>query len=1070
MRPEQLAYSGIRSYTGPVGPLDFTGKSSVAIVGDTGAGKSTILEAITLALYGNSTWTGGGHKELMAEGAAQMTVDFTFSHDNQRWRVRRVFHSNTTPSTHLLENLDTGEHTDGARLVNRKIEALLGLDYDTFKSAVLLPQGKFDQLLTAPGSERTRVLKSIFGVQALEIMRERAGRHRDQLTELTHQAEITRSRLLHDPEAAAAAAAAAAEQAEQQASYLHQALGDLRDRRHQAAAARDRHAKLSAAGATLDGHEQKDVSGELARITGAASEIAGLEARAADSRLGLEEQQQDASRQLSRAAQEGLTPETLAAAAAILDGMPSRIEELDAGQADLARDQDNIAGLARQIEEATGRHSDLRELASTLTGEQDTADTAAEQYRQVLTRLQDTTGIALRAAAKAGQALREENQALAYANDLQRKLSVIQSGKSRTAEQLRAAEEQLAEIHSHDSAHAAGAGLAAGEPCLICQRPLPDDYVPPAPADQDALNAANKAVRKARKAADNASDELARAEAEVAAAQRQHQKQQLAVQQAQTRLDRTSRDAVTAARDLAHKRQDDGNETVEEREFGTRLQSACTLVAETGTGDDDELVTTSARELLGPARTVEQRLAKAAATAQQALDKAKADADLAENTLSLRQQERDQAQARLTAARKRHQAARTQLDRNLETLPALLRLAIPASSLAVTPDHITAARNTVAERRGQLEGLRQQRETAAADLARLGTEQRQLDHRRSREVDAPLQNLATYLERWQDVLERVISVLPAKTLSGSIPARPAAVTAETVSTYAAALAQTEAAVRHSLTSVTAATAKEAEGEMLKLTTAAARLRSGQHGIAAIDQADGQQLLQPNALDPVIAAEAQARQDARRYRDEQAKAQEQIQQAAGLDTAIKAGKARLRAVDALRTLLADGKFLQYLTDRRTLALLGAASDIFGRLSGGEFGFAGEFQIISRRSRAIRSPKTLSGGETFLASLALALALVEMHSRAGATLGALFLDEGFAALDADALASSLAVLRAEAGGDKLVAVVSHLHAVAEAVEDVMWVERRPEGSSARWLTAAERDDLVREDVASGLLTLV
>jgi hypothetical protein len=64
--------------------------------------------------------------------------------------------------------------------------------------------------------------------------------------------------------------------------------------------------------------------------------------------------------------------------------------------------------------------------------------------------------------------------------------------------------------------------------------------------------------------------------------------------------------------------------------------------------------------------------------------------------------------------------------------------------------------------------------------------------------------------------------------------------------------------------------------------------------------------------------------------------------------------------ALRALLADGKFLQYLTDRRTLALLGAASDIFGRLSGGEFGFADEFQIIGRRSRAIRSPKTLSGG--------------------------------------------------------------------------------------------------------------
>jgi len=51
-----------------------------------------------------------------------------------------------------------------------------------------------------------------------------------------------------------------------------------------------------------------------------------------------------------------------------------------------------------------------------------------------------------------------------------------------------------------------------------------------------------------------------------------------------------------------------------------------------------------------------------------------------------------------------------------------------------------------------------------------------------------------------------------------------------------------------------------------------------------------------------------------------------------------------------------------------------------------------------------------------------------------------------------------------------VVSHLHAVAEAVEYVMWVEQRPKGSSARWLTAAERDDLTRADVTSGLLTLV
>ena len=97
-------------------------------------------------------------------------------------------------------------------------------------------------------------------------------------------------------------------------------------------------------------------------------------------------------------------------------------------------------------------------------------------------------------------------------------------------------------------------------------------------------------------------------------------------------------------------------------------------------------------------------------------------------------------------------------------------------------------------------------------------------------------------------------------------------------------------------------------------------------------------------------------------------------------------------------------------------------------------------------------------------------MELHSRSGARLGALFLDEGFGSLDVDALASSLAVLQAETDGDKLVAVISHLHAVAEAVDDVMWVERQPDGSSIRWLTTAERDTLARQEVTSGLLNLI
>jgi exonuclease SbcC len=153
-------------------------------------------------------------------------------------------------------------------------------------------------------------------------------------------------------------------------------------------------------------------------------------------------------------------------------------------------------------------------------------------------------------------------------------------------------------------------------------------------------------------------------------------------------------------------------------------------------------------------------------------------------------------------------------------------------------------------------------------------------------------------------------------------------------------------------------------------------------------------------------------DRRRYREEEATAQGQVNRAAQLGVAITAGEARLSAVSALRAMLAPGKFPQYLTELRTKTLLGVASELFGELSDGEFGFAEEFQIISRSTGAIRSHKTLSGGETFLASLvALPLALVELHSRSGARLGALFLDEGFGSLDVDTLATALSVLRAE-----------------------------------------------------------
>ncbi|MFD7646053.1 SbcC/MukB-like Walker B domain-containing protein [Streptomyces albidoflavus] len=111
---------------------------------------------------------------------------------------------------------------------------------------------------------------------------------------------------------------------------------------------------------------------------------------------------------------------------------------------------------------------------------------------------------------------------------------------------------------------------------------------------------------------------------------------------------------------------------------------------------------------------------------------------------------------------------------------------------------------------------------------------------------------------------------------------------------------------------------------------------------------------------------------------------------------------------------------------------------------------------------RGRETLSGGEKFQTSLALALAFVELHNRSNSKLESLFLDEGFASLDSDRLDATLPVLSNAAIQDKTLAVISHLYPVADAVEDVLFVEKTAQGSTATWLTPQERATIIRDGI--------
>ncbi len=162
-------------------------------------------------------------------------------------------------------------------------------------------------------------------------------------------------------------------------------------------------------------------------------------------------------------------------------------------------------------------------------------------------------------------------------------------------------------------------------------------------------------------------------------------------------------------------------------------------------------------------------------------------------------------------------------------------------------------------------------------------------------------------------------------------------------------------------------------------------------------------------------------------------------------AEKAGHERqIEVYGRLVTDLKNSEFIRFLLDeeRSRLAILGSAH--FLRLSSGRYAFSedGEFSIVDLTSAdAVRKASSLSGGETFLASLALALALAEMVARTGGRLDAFFLDEGFGSLDPEHLDLAMEGIEALVADnqDRLVVVVSHVPELRHRIDDQIQLDR-------------------------------
>lgn len=145
-------------------------------------------------------------------------------------------------------------------------------------------------------------------------------------------------------------------------------------------------------------------------------------------------------------------------------------------------------------------------------------------------------------------------------------------------------------------------------------------------------------------------------------------------------------------------------------------------------------------------------------------------------------------------------------------------------------------------------------------------------------------------------------------------------------------------------------------------------------------------------------------------------------------------------------LRPSRLLRHLLDEERRRLAAIAAERFENLSGGRYRFSpdGSFAVVDlANAEELRRLDTLSGGETFLAALALALALAEIVAGGGGRLDAFFLDEGFGSLDQEHLRLALDGIEhlvVDAPG-RLVLLVSHVPEVQERFDDVISLDREP-----------------------------
>jgi DNA repair protein SbcC/Rad50 len=921
LRPIKLELTGFTCFK-ELQSISFDDLELFAIVGQTGAGKSSILDAITYALFGETSRLGSrGLEQLVSQGANGMQVALEFESGYERFRVSRAWSIKAAERQVRFEKFDGVRFMTAVEGVKVKdvagaIQAAVGLDFDGFTRAILLPQGEFDRFLRGDAKERRELLKGLLNLEHFEAMRERANGYARDAKSRSDQIKL----LLEGEYAGATLEAAEA---------LELDLEALKTRIAALAVQLERDRLLLTEARELQkfSTELERVKLKLASLETQDFEVASARERAALARrvasvmplvTALERAEASLQKSNQELAHAKLELEKVSALEVATDAKLDAAREAAELLPELEHQANELASSMPKLERlrALGGNLDLLHASPSVFGERRMAE---------LEELKAKLGDFKRAMTDARDANRDLNDAKSNFEKLSLQLEKLKSDLSlckvsgtETGARVKELEGELIQARRDEGAAALTVGLKIGDPCPVCGTPL---KVLPGQSESRIPDFENLLELERVKLLDLRSEYQRLLEAQKNTISN-FEKTQVETEKLERQLEQTSEQVHLIKLEFERALGSDEEPKTLLEETRNRLLAGLALEIREATGGRDPVA-------------VIAELSKCRKTLQTSLDAAR-------EALSKVQAASAQARTALEIADKTVQERNLELEERQTELNAALLAAEIAS--------IQQAQNAALMEKEILKLEALEREHLEAVNATRNDEHRILGQLAGRVFDG---EVLTHLE--QDV-------------------------------------------------------KTAEFEERNANSERGRLETLLSNIA----------------------------------ERRAKAKELSRERNTLEK-------RYDLYAALAADLKGNEFQEFMLEGVQRELLARASSIMKQVTRERYTLElkeGEYVVLDNwNGLDSRSVKTLSGGESFIASLSLALALSD-YLAGHKALGALFLDEGFGTLDADALDAVSSVLEAIQTQGRMVGVITHVASLAERLPNRLVIEKGQSTSRARW----------------------